>query len=146
MAGGYRQTADLPQVIPVFPLDGALLLPRRRPAAADLRAALSQHGRRRHGRRPDDRHDPDPAGRRRASGRSWPTSAAPAGSPAIAETADGRYLITLTGVCRFDAGEELPVPTPYRQVRAGLRRASTATCAEDDDAEAFDRAPLPDAR
>ena len=27
MQGGYRRTADLPQVIPVFPLDGALLLP-----------------------------------------------------------------------------------------------------------------------
>ncbi|MDB5467864.1 MAG: ATP-dependent protease La domain protein, partial [Phenylobacterium sp.] len=24
---GYRRAADLPQVIPVFPLDGALLLP-----------------------------------------------------------------------------------------------------------------------
>ena len=28
MAGGYRRISDLPQVIPVFPLDGALLLPR----------------------------------------------------------------------------------------------------------------------
>jgi Lon protease-like protein len=36
----------------------------------------------------------------------------------FAETSDGRYLITLTGVCRFRAGEELPVRTPYRQVRA----------------------------
>ena len=36
----------------------------------------------------------------------------------FAETSDGRYLITLTGVCRFRAGEELPARTPYRQVRA----------------------------
>ena len=28
MTGGYRRIGDLPQVIPVFPLDGALLLPR----------------------------------------------------------------------------------------------------------------------
>jgi Lon protease-like protein len=36
-----------------------------------------------------------------------------------AETSDGRYLITLTGVCRFRAGEELSISTPYRQVKAG---------------------------
>ena len=34
------------------------------------------------------------------------------------ETADGTYLITLTGVCRFAVGEELAAMTPYRQVRA----------------------------
>ena len=27
VAGGYKKISDLPQVIPVFPLDGALLLP-----------------------------------------------------------------------------------------------------------------------
>jgi Lon protease-like protein len=39
-----------------------------------------------------------------------------------AETSDGRYLITLTGVCRFEAGEELSIPTPYRQLRARYDR------------------------
>lgn len=34
------------------------------------------------------------------------------------ETGDGRYLITLTGICRFRVQEELPVTTPYRQVIA----------------------------
>lgn len=34
----------------------------------------------------------------------------------FAETEDGRFLITLTGVCRFDVAEELEVPTLYRQV------------------------------
>jgi uncharacterized protein len=34
------------------------------------------------------------------------------------ETSDGRYLITLTGICRFRPGEELALHTPYRQVRA----------------------------
>jgi Lon protease-like protein len=33
------------------------------------------------------------------------------------ETDDGRYLITLTGICRFAVKEELAVTTPYRQVR-----------------------------
>ncbi|OYX06693.1 MAG: hypothetical protein B7Z15_16245 [Rhizobiales bacterium 32-66-8] len=35
----------------------------------------------------------------------------------FAETDDGRYLVTLTGVCRFRIAEELVVDTPYRQCR-----------------------------
>lgn len=38
------------------------------------------------------------------------------------ETEDGRYLITLTGVCRYDVVEELRVTTPYRQVCASFER------------------------
>lgn len=38
------------------------------------------------------------------------------------ETEDGRYLITLTGVCRYDVVEELRVSTPYRQVSASFER------------------------
>ena len=34
-----------------------------------------------------------------------------------AETSDGRYLITLTGVSRFRIDAELEAHTPYRQVR-----------------------------
>jgi Lon protease-like protein len=40
----------------------------------------------------------------------------------FAETGDGRYLITLTGVCRYDLVEELRVSTPYRQVSASFER------------------------
>jgi Lon protease-like protein len=35
----------------------------------------------------------------------------------FSETDDGRYLITLTGICRFDCSEELEAGTPYRQAR-----------------------------
>jgi Lon protease-like protein len=38
------------------------------------------------------------------------------------ETDDGRYLITLSGVCRYDILEELQVDTPYRQVVATFDR------------------------
>jgi Lon protease-like protein len=38
------------------------------------------------------------------------------------ETPDGRYLITLTGVARFDVVEELVTVTPYRQVLAAFER------------------------
>ena len=36
----------------------------------------------------------------------------------FAETGDGRYLITLTGICRYRVKRELSVPTLYRQVEA----------------------------
>src|SRR5262249_40499051 len=35
----------------------------------------------------------------------------------FAETGDGRYLIQLTGICRFHVEEELTADTPYRQCR-----------------------------
>ncbi|MGF1476420.1 MAG: LON peptidase substrate-binding domain-containing protein [Geminicoccaceae bacterium] len=38
------------------------------------------------------------------------------------ETDDGRYLITLIGVCRFDVEQELTPMTPYRQVNASFDR------------------------
>ena len=40
----------------------------------------------------------------------------------FAETEDGRYLISLTGLCRYDVLEELRVSTPYRQVVASFER------------------------
>ena len=38
------------------------------------------------------------------------------------ETDDGRYLVTLTGITRFDVEEELEVATLYRQVKASFSR------------------------
>ncbi|MAK61760.1 MAG: peptidase S16 [Ponticaulis sp.] len=35
------------------------------------------------------------------------------------ETEDGRYLISLEGICRFEVVEELDFTKPYREVRAG---------------------------
>ncbi len=40
----------------------------------------------------------------------------------LEEREDGRYAITLTGMCRFDVLEELPTTTPYRRVRADFAR------------------------
>ncbi len=107
---------DLPQVIPVFPLDGALLLP--------------------HASRPLNIFEPrylnmldDVMAAERIIGL---VQTAPGGSrdrphlahvgcagrvTSFAETADGRYMITLTGVCRFRLGDELPIQGPYRQAR-----------------------------
>ena len=114
---GYRKAEDLPQVIPVFPLDGALLLPGGRlPLNIFEPRYLNMV-------------DDAMAGDRiigmvqtRAGGDRERPSLAPVGCAgritSFAETGDGRYLITLTGLCRFQPGDELPVQTPYRQVLA----------------------------
>ena len=117
VAGGYRKTADLPRMIPVFPLDGALLLP-----GGDLPLQIFEP-------RYLNMVDDVMAGDRvigmiqsRAGGDRERPRLSGVGClgriTSYAETSDGRYLITLTGVCRFESGEELNVHTPYRQVRA----------------------------
>ncbi len=118
-AGGYVRAADLPQVIPVFPLDGALLLPH---GALPLNIFEPRYL-----NMVDDAMAGDRMiGMVQTLGAAAGDPARPRLSPvgcagritAFAETPDGRYLITLTGVCRFRIGAELPVQTPYRQVRA----------------------------
>jgi Lon protease-like protein len=116
----YRSTAELPVVVPVFPLRGVLLLPR--------------------GQLPLNIFEPrymamfdDALKTHRLIGMIQPAGGASeaAGVPAlesigglgritqIAETGDGRYMLSLTGVCRFRVDEELTVMTPYRQCRVG---------------------------
>lgn len=114
----YRGPQDCPKVIPLFPLAGALLLPR--------------------GQMPLNIFEPrymamidDALAGRRIIGMIQPQSEDAEGeaSPAlygvgcagritqIAETGDGRYLLTLTGIARFRVAEEMAVLTPYRQAR-----------------------------
>ncbi|MEP6968423.1 MAG: LON peptidase substrate-binding domain-containing protein [Pseudomonadota bacterium] len=117
VAKGYRKTTDLPQVIPVFPLDRAILLPG---GALPLQIFEPRYL---------NMIDDAMAGNRfigmvqtaRGGDRAQPALARVgcAGRiTAYAETGDGKYLITLTGVCRFRSGGELGALTPYRQVRA----------------------------
>jgi Lon protease-like protein len=56
----------------------------------------------------------------------------------FAETSDDCYLITLTGMCRFVVGEELPARLPYRQVKAGYDRFEADLRPLSDD-DGFDR-------
>ncbi|MGZ3404289.1 MAG: LON peptidase substrate-binding domain-containing protein [Phenylobacterium sp.] len=130
----YRRTADLPQMIPVFPLDGALLLP-----GGDLPLQIFEP---RYLNMIDDVMAGDriigmiqtrPGGDRERPKLSEVGCAGRVTS--YAETPDGRYLITLTGVCRFDAGAELIIPTPYRQLRARYDRFE-ADLADDEGAQA----------
>jgi hypothetical protein len=137
VAGAYRKAVDLPQVIPVFPLDAVLLLP--------------------HGQLPLNIFEPrylnmvdDAMGAERMIGM---IQTRPGGDPErpgladigclgritrFAETSDGRYLITLTGLCRFCLRDELSAPTPYRQVRVSYADFE-ADLRESEDDDGFDR-------
>ena len=128
----YRHASDLPQLIPVFPLDGALLLPR-----GQLPLNIFEP-------RYLNMIDDAMAGERiigmiqtRAGGaRDNPALVAVGCAGRItsyAETSDGRYLLTLTGVCRFRLVAEPATQTPYRQVRADFT-AFEADLAADDEA------------
>jgi uncharacterized protein len=137
VAGAYRKAADLPQVIPVFPLDEVLLLP--------------------HGQLPLNIFEPrylnmvdDAMGAERMIGMIQTRAGGDRERPALAaigclgritrftETGDGRYLITLTGVCRFAVGPELPLRSPYRQIRADFAPFEADLKAVGDD-DGFDR-------
>jgi len=136
---GFRRTADLPQVIPVFPLDGALLLP-----GGELPLQIFEP---RYLNMIDDVMGGDRMigmiQTRPGGDRSRPQLAAVGCVGRItsfAETSDGRYLITLTGICRFAPGEELALRFPYRQLRASYE-------AFESDMSEEERAPAPnDAR
>lgn len=116
----YRQLSDLPQTIAVFPLDGALLLP-----GGELPLQIFEP-------RYLNMVDDVMAGDRiigmiqtRGGSRARPILAAVGCAGRItsyAETSDGRYLITLTGVCRFQVVEELDLRLPYRQARVDYDR------------------------
>jgi Lon protease-like protein len=107
---------DLPQTLPIFPLSGVLLLPR--------------------GKLPLNIFEPrylamteDAVKSDRLIGMVQPVEEGAAGDqPPVfpigcagritqfSETEDGRYLITLTGICRFRIERELPLFCGYRRV------------------------------
>jgi Lon protease-like protein len=114
----YRGPGDLPEVIPVFPLAGALLLPRGQMPlnifepryVAMVDDALA-------GRRLIGMIQPDPAHRRSEASPKLYRIGCIGRLTQFGETGDGRYLIELTGVARFTIVEEVTVATLYRQCR-----------------------------
>jgi len=126
----YRTPADLPQKIPVFPLSGALLLPRAElplnifeprylamvdhAMSADRLIGIIQ---------PAAGHESDavpPLMKVGCVGRII----------SYTETADDRVLITLSGVCRFQLVSDLETVTPYRQVIANFHPFAIDLAAE----------------
>ena len=115
----YEGPIDLPEIIPVFPLPGALLLPRGQMPLNIFEPRYLEM------------IDDALASRHRLIGMIQPDSGRPGPEDKpnlfkvgcvgritqIAESGDGRYLLQLTGVARFRIEEELTVQTAYRQCR-----------------------------
>src|SRR5436189_3687010 len=113
----YAKPSDLTQVIPVFPLSGALLLPRGQmplnifePRYVAMIDDALRGGHRLIGMIQPDAAHPGPESKPNlykigCVGRITQ----------LAETGDGRYLLQLTGIVRFRIEEEVNVATPYRQ-------------------------------
>ena len=114
----YHSASELPSTVPVFPLPGALLLPGGQmplnifeprylqmvddAMRGDRIIAMCQ-----------PRFDVYDSGNNDAPlcdvgclGRIT----------SLGETGDGRYVLTLQGICRFRVVQELAVTTPYRQI------------------------------
>lgn len=124
----YRTPQDLPRLIAVFPLPGVLLLPRAQLPlnvfepryVAMVNDAMS--GERVIGMiqpdfavAPEQVDDPDarpPLQKVGCAGRIT----------SFAETGDGRILITLTGIARFEILRELEIKTPYRRCEIDCTR------------------------
>jgi uncharacterized protein len=112
----YHTIAELPDTLPVFPLSGALLLPR-----AELplnifedrylqmfNTAISTH-------RLVGMIQPEPG----ATGEKPDLSRVGCAGriTSLAETEDNRLLVSLSGICRFEVVEEKSVKTPWRQCK-----------------------------
>lgn len=113
----YRRPADLPARIPVFPLPGALLFPRW---TLSLNIFEPRYL---------NMIDDAMTGERilgmvqSVGGPKTQPNLARVGCAgrvtSYSETDDGRYLIVLTGLCRFDVHELEEPGTPYRQAEPG---------------------------
>jgi Lon protease-like protein len=114
----YNGAEDCPLVIPVFPLAGALLLPRGQMPLnifeprylAMIDDAIRSH-------RIVGIIQPVPESGRQESAPGLLQVGCIGRITQFAETGDDRYILTLTGISRFRLVEELSVTTPYRQAR-----------------------------
>jgi hypothetical protein len=116
----YRGPGDLSDVIPVFPLAGALLLPRGQMPLNifEPRYLAMVDDALRSGQRLIGMIQPDPAHPGPDQNKPQLFRVGCLGRMTqFAESGDGRYLIQLTGVARFRLEEELAVATPYRQCK-----------------------------
>ena len=112
------QSGELPGSLPIFPLTGCILLPGGQLPLNIFEPRYLEMCR-------------DAMAGERVIGMVQPTDPQDAAQcPAVyatgcagritgfEETDDNRFLITLTGLCRFEIAEELPMTHRYREVRA----------------------------
>lgn len=115
----YRGPADLPEVIPVFPLPGALLLPRGQMPLNifEPRYLAMVDDAFRDGHRLIGMIQPDAAHSRNPDHPTLFKVGCVGRITQLAESGDGRYILELTGVSRFRVVDELSVLTSYRQCK-----------------------------
>lgn len=114
----YATVSDLPETLPLFPLAGALLLPRGQLPLnvfeprylAMIDAAMA-------GSRLIGIIQPDPAQPVKSSPPELYCIGTAGRITQLAETGDGRYLVQLTGVARFRLNHEIESQTLFRQAR-----------------------------
>lgn len=130
--------AELPDTIPVFPLPGALLLPRGRlplnifePRYLAMIEDCMKTPHRLIGMVQPFEHEPGEAPKLRQIGCAGRLTA-------FSETEDRRYLITLAGVSRFRIAEEVDGFAPYRRIRP-LWDDFTGDLGEEEEDPRFDR-------
>jgi len=114
----YQGPQDMPDIIPVFPLEGALLLPRGQLPLNIFEPrymAMIDHVLREH--RLIGMVQPDAAHSASEDRPALYAMGCVGRITQIAESGDGRYLLQLTGVARFHVEEELAVDTAFRQCR-----------------------------
>jgi Lon protease-like protein len=119
MNAHYRGPVDLPGIIPVFPLPGALLLPRGQMPLNifEPRYLAMVDDSLRDGHRLIGMIQPDVAHGGDADKPALFKIGCVGRITQLAESGDGRYLLELTGVARFRIEGELKVATAYRQCR-----------------------------
>ncbi len=115
----YRGPAELPEVIPVFPLAGALLLPRGQMPlnVFEPRYLAMVDDSFRDGHRLIGMIQPDVTHSQSEDMPALFKVGCVGRITQLAEFGDGRYLLELTGVSRFRVIDELTVLTAYRQCR-----------------------------
>ncbi len=111
---------DLPETIAIFPLAGVLLLPcGRLPLNIFEPRYLAMVEDAMAGNRTIGMVQPRDKARREITNDTPVFQTGCAGKiTEFSETEDGRYMITLTGICRFDIVEEVAPGRGYRNVRA----------------------------
>jgi len=114
--GFVTSLGDLPDTLPVFPLNGVLLLPDGRlPLNIFEPRYLAMTDDALAGDRLIGMIQPSAGQEHAEVPELYPTGCA-GRITQFSETEDGRYLITLTGVARFDIGQEIDTTRGYRRV------------------------------
>ena len=112
----YNSTPDLPSKLAVFPLTGAVLFPQTQlplnifePRYIQMIDEVLSSPDRIMGMIQPNLSKDDP------SSKSLKKVGCAGRISSFSETGDGRYLVTLTGLTRFEIAQELDTTTPYRQ-------------------------------